>query len=83
MFIRRCKRCRLWGWLKDEVEVGFPRFAKAVVGVVTDLPSARIAGRFSVTASDTDIDILERHISQPVVFRQVVQVFHVSRCLMI
>jgi hypothetical protein len=36
-----------------------------------------------VTAADTDVDILERHIPQPVVLGQFVQVFHVSRCLMI
>jgi hypothetical protein len=36
-----------------------------------------------VTAPDTDVDVLERHIPQPVVLRQFVQVFHVSRCLMI
>jgi hypothetical protein len=36
-----------------------------------------------VTAANSDIDVLERHISQPVVFRQFVKVFHVRRCLMI
>ena len=62
MFIRRCKRCRLWGWLKDEIEVGLPVVAEAVVRVSLDLPSARIAGRLGVSAPDSDIDILERHI---------------------
>ncbi len=63
-------RCRLlWGWLQDEIEVDLPVVAEAVVGIVTDLPIARIAGRFRMTAADSDINILERHISQPVVFR--------------
>ena len=62
MFIRRCKRCRLWGWLQDKIEVDLPVVAEAVVGVVTDLPSARIAGHLGVTAADSDIDVLERHV---------------------
>ena len=62
MFIRRCKWCRLWGWLDNEVEVDLPVVAETVVGVVLDLPSARIAGRFCVTAADTDVNVLERHI---------------------
>ena len=62
MFIRRCKWCRLWGWLQDEVEVDLPVVAQAVVGVVLDLPESRIASRPGVTAADTDIDVLERHI---------------------
>ena len=63
-------RCRLlWGWLQDEVEVDLPVVAKSVVGVALDLPSARIAGRLGVTAPYPDVDILECHISQPVVFR--------------
>jgi hypothetical protein len=52
------KRRLLWGWLQDEIEVGLPIVAKAVVGVALDLPSARIASRSGVSASDTDIDIL-------------------------
>jgi len=83
MFIRRCKRCRLWGWLDDEVKVDLPVVSKSVVGVVTDLPSARVAGCFGVTAADTDVDVLERHVSQSVVLRQFMKVFHFSRCLMI
>ena len=83
MFIRRCKWCRLWGWLDNEVEVDLPVVAEAVVCVALNFPSARIAGCLGVTAADSDIDILERHIPQPVVFGQFVQVFHVSRCLMI
>ena len=59
MFIRRCKWCRLWGWLDNEVEVDLPVVAKPVVGVALDLPSARIAGRLGVTAADTDIDVLD------------------------
>ena len=62
MFIRSCKRCRLWGWLDNEVEVGLPVVSKSVVRVALDLPSARIAGCFGVTAADTDVDVLERHI---------------------
>ena len=62
MFIRRCKRCRLWGWLNNEIEGDLPIVAKAVIGVVLDLPSARIAGRFCVTAADTDVDVLYRHV---------------------
>ena len=64
IFIRRSKRCRLLrGWLQDEVEVHLPVVAKTVVGVALDLPCTRIAGRLSVTAADTDIDILECHVS--------------------
>jgi len=83
MFIRRYKRCRLWGWLDDEVEVDLPVFSKSVVCVALNFPSARVAGRLGVTAADTDVDVLKRHIPQPVVLRQFVQVFHFSRCLMI
>jgi len=62
MFIRRCKRCRLWGWLQDKIEVDLPVVAEAVVSVALDFPSARIAGRLGVTAADTNVDVLERHI---------------------
>ena len=54
--------------LNNKVEVDLPVVAEAVVCVALDLPSARIAGCFGVTAADPDIDILERHIPQPVVF---------------
>jgi hypothetical protein len=54
--------------LDDEVEVEFPRVAQAIVGVVLDLPEPRIASRPSVTAPDSDIDVLYCHIPQPVVF---------------
>ena len=64
IFIRRSKRCRLLrGWLQDKVEVHLPVVAKTVVGVALDFPCTRIAGRLSVTAADTDIDILECHVS--------------------
>ena len=85
MMIIRGKRRLLWGWLQDEVEVGFPVVSETVVGVAPDLPSARIASRSSVSAPDPDIDVLECHVPQSVIFRQFVQVFgrHVRRCLMI
>ena len=54
--------------LDDEVEVGFPRVAQAIVGVVLDLPEPRIASRPSVSAPDPDIDVLDGDVSQPVVF---------------
>jgi len=69
--------------LDDEIEVDLPVVAKTVVGIALDFPSARIAGRLCVTAADTNIDVFECHIPQPVVFGQFVQVFHVRRCLMI
>ena len=83
--IIRGKRRLLWGWLQDEVEVHLPIVAKAVVSVALDFPCTRIAGSLGVTAADTDIDVLECHVPQSVIFRQFVQVFrrHVSRCLMI
>jgi len=59
MFIRRCKWCRLWGWLQDEIEVGLPIVSEAVVSVALDLPSARIASRPGVTAADPDINVLD------------------------
>jgi len=58
----QCKRFRLWGWLDDEVEVGFPRVAQAIVGVVLDLPESRIASRPGVTAADSDINVLDGDI---------------------
>ncbi len=48
--------------LDNEVEVDLPVVAEAVVGIALDLPSARIAGHLGVTAADTDVDVLERHI---------------------
>jgi hypothetical protein len=54
--------------LDDEIKVGFPRFAKAVVCVVLDLPEARIASRPGVSAPDPDIDVLDGDVPQPVVF---------------
>ena len=54
--------------LQDEIEVDLPVVAEAVVGIALNFPSARIAGRLGVTAPDSDIDVLERHIPQPVVF---------------
>jgi hypothetical protein len=62
--------------LDNEVEVGFPRVAQAIVGVVLDLPEFRIASRSSVSAPDSDIDVLYCDVPQPVVFRQFVKVFH-------
>jgi hypothetical protein len=62
--------------LDDKVEVGFPRVAQAIVGVVLDLPESRIASRPGVTAADLKIDVLDGDVPQPVVFRQVVKVFH-------
>ena len=63
IFIRRSKRCRLlWGWLNYEVEVHLPVVPMTIVSVALDLPCTRIAGRFSVTTADTDIDILECHV---------------------
>ena len=69
MMIIRGKRRLLWDWLQDEVEVGFPIVAETVVSVALDLPCTRIAGRLGVTAADTDIDILDCHVPQPVVLR--------------
>ena len=63
VMIIRGKRRLLWGWLQDEIEVDLPVVAKAVVSVALDFPSTRIAGRLGVTAADTDIDILECHVS--------------------
>jgi hypothetical protein len=51
----------------NEIEVDLPIVAKAVVRVSFDFPSARIAGRLGVSAPDPDINILDRHIPQPVV----------------
>jgi hypothetical protein len=45
--------------LDNEVEVGFPRVAQAIVGVVLDLPESRIASRPGVTAADPDINVLD------------------------
>jgi hypothetical protein len=69
--------------LDDEVEVGLPGVSQAIVGVVLDLPKARIASRPGVTAADSDIDVLDGSVPQTMVWRQFVKVFHVSRCLMI
>jgi hypothetical protein len=69
--------------LDNEVKVGSPAFAKAVKGLLANLPEARIASSAGVTAADTDIDVLDGSVPQTMVFRQFVQVFHVSRCLMI
>jgi hypothetical protein len=44
--------------LDNEVKVGFPRFAEAVVGIVLDLPKARVSCRPGVTAADADINVL-------------------------
>ena len=70
--------------MKDKIEVGFPRVAQAVVGVVLDLPQARVSGRPSVPAPDLKIDVLDGDVPQPVVFRQFVQVLlaHFNRSLM-
>jgi len=54
--------------LDDEVEVGSPAFAKAVKGLLANLPEARVSGRPSVPAPDPDIDVLDGDVSQPVVF---------------
>ena len=48
--------------LNYEVEVHLPVVPKTIVSVALDLPCTRIAGRFSVTTADTDIDILECHV---------------------
>ena len=55
--------------LNYEVEVHLPVVAKAVVSVALDFPSTRIAGRLGVSASDTDIDVLDGYIPHPVVLR--------------
>jgi len=70
--------------LQDEVKVDFPRVSQAIVGVVLDLPEARIASRASVSAPDPDIDVLDGDVPQPVVGRQVVKVLcaHFNRSLM-
>ena len=54
--------------LDDEVEVGSPAFAKAVKGLLANLPEARIASSPGVTAADTDVDVLDGDVAQPVVF---------------
>jgi len=45
--------------LDDEVEVGSPAFAKAVKGLLANLPEPRIPSRPSVPAPDLKIDVLD------------------------